>query len=98
MSVAYDSSVGDSRCVKEFGVDALIAFAGANMTGEAAFCGAIVVRMVVLQLVERPVMEPQCHFVFRAAGFILALGYGIVDDLRDAWAGGVVHCDYYLGS
>lgn len=98
MSVAFDSSVGDSRCVKEFGVDALIAFTGANMTGEAAFCGAIVVRMVVLQLAERPVVEPQCHVIFRAVGLFLALGYGVVDDLRDAWAGGVVYRDYCLGS
>ena len=47
--------------------------------------------MVVLQLVERPVVEPQSHVVFRAGGFLAALGYGIVDDLRDAWAGSVVY-------
>lgn len=47
--------------------------------------------MVVLQLVERPVVEPQSHVVFRAGGFLAALGYGIVDDLRDARAGGVVY-------
>lgn len=36
-------------------------------------------------------MEPQRHVVFRAVCFLPALGYDIVDDLRDAWAGGVVY-------
>ena len=36
-------------------------------------------------------MEPQRHVVFRAVCLLPALGYGIVDDLRDAWAGGVVY-------
>lgn len=47
--------------------------------------------MVVLQLVERPVVEPQRHVVFRAVCLLPALGYVVVDDLRDAWAGGVVY-------
>ena len=47
--------------------------------------------VVVLQLVERPVVEPQRHVVFRAVCLLPALGHGVVDDLRDAWAGGVVY-------
>lgn len=47
--------------------------------------------LVVLQLVERPVVEPQRHVVFRAVCLLPALGHGVVDDLRDAGAGGVVY-------
>lgn len=36
-------------------------------------------------------MEPQRHVVFRAVCLLPALGRGIVDDLRDARAGGVVY-------
>lgn len=36
-------------------------------------------------------MEPQRHVVFRAVCLLHALGYGVVDDLRDARAGGVVY-------
>ena len=61
------------------------------MAREAAFGRAPVEAVVVLQLVERPVVEPQRHVVFRAVRLLPALGYGVVDDLRDAWAGGVVY-------
>lgn len=61
------------------------------MAREAAFGRAPVEVVVVLQLVKRPVVEPQRHVVFRAVCLLPALGYGIVDDLRDAWAGGVVY-------
>lgn len=47
--------------------------------------------MVVLQLVERPVVEPQRHVVFRAVCLLPAQVHGVVDDLRDAWAGDVVY-------
>ena len=47
--------------------------------------------LVVLQLVERPVVEPQRHVIFRTVCLLPALGCGIVDDLRDARAGGVVY-------
>ena len=90
MAVAGDAAVGDARCVKELGVDALVALAGALVAREAAFGRAPVEAVVVLQLVERPVVEPQCHVVFRAVCLLPALGHGFVDDLRDAWAGGVV--------
>lgn len=43
-------------------------------------------------------MEPQRHVVFRAVCFLPALGYGVVDDLRDAWAGSVVYGDFCHGS
>ena len=91
MAVAGDAAVGDARRVKELGVDALVALAGALVAREAAFGRAPVEAVVVLQLVKRPVVEPQCHVVFRAAGFFFALGHGVVDDLRDARAGGVVY-------
>lgn len=61
------------------------------MAREAAFGRAPVEAVVVLQLVERPVVEPQRHVVFRAVCLLPALGHGVVDDLRDAWAGGVVY-------
>lgn len=61
------------------------------MAREAAFGRAVVEAMVVLQLVERPIVEPQRHVVFRAVSLLPALGHGVVDDLRDAWAGGVVY-------
>lgn len=91
MAVAGDAAVGDTRGVKELGVDALVALAGALVAREAAFGRAPVEVMFVLQLVERPVVEPQRHVVFRAVCLLSALGHGVVDDLRDAWAGGVVY-------
>lgn len=91
MAVAGDAAVGDARGVKELGVDALVALAGALVAREAAFGRAPVEAVVVLQLVERPVMEPQRHVVFRAVCLLPALGHGVVDDLRDARAGGVVY-------
>ena len=91
MAVAGDAAVGDARGVKELGVDALVALAGALVAREAAFGRAPVEAVVVLQLVKRPVVEPQRHVVFRSACLLSALGHGIVDDLRDAWAGRVVY-------
>ena len=91
MAVAGDAAVGDARGVKELGVDALVALAGALVAREAAFGRAPVEAVVVLQPVERPVVEPQRHVVFRAVCFLPAQVHGVVDDLRDAWAGGVVY-------
>ena len=91
MAVAGDAAVGDARCVKELGVDALVALAGALVAREAAFGRAPVEAVVVPRLVERPVVEPQRHVVFRAVCLLPALGHGVVDDLRDTWAGGVVY-------
>lgn len=91
MAVAGDAAVGDTRGVKELGVDALVALAGALVAREAAFGRAPVEAVVVLQLVERPVVEPQRHVVFRAVCLLPAQVHGVVDDLRDAWAGGVVY-------
>ena len=91
MAVAGDAAVGDARGVKELGVDALVALAGALVAREAAFGRAPVEAVVVLQLVERPVVEPQRHVVFRAVCLLPAQGHGVVDDLRDAGAGDVVH-------
>lgn len=91
MAVAGDAAVGDARCVKELGVDALVALAGALVAREAAFGRAPVEAVVVLQLVERPVVEPQRHVVFRAVCLLPALGHCVVDDLRDAGAGGIVY-------
>lgn len=98
MAVAGDASVGDARCVKKLGVEALVALAGALVAREAAFGRAPVEVVVVLQLVERPVVEPQRHVVFRAVCLLPALGHGVVDDLRDAWAGGVVYCHLRRGA
>lgn len=91
MAVAGDAAVGDARCVKELGVDALVALAGALVAREAAFGRAPVEAVVVLQLAECPVVEPQRHVVFRAVCLLPALGYGAVDELRDTRAGGVVY-------
>lgn len=91
MAVAGDAAVGDARGVKELGVDALVALAGALVAREAAFGRAPVEAVVVPQLVERPVVEPQRHIVFRAVCLLPAQVHGTVDDLRDAWAGGVVY-------
>lgn len=91
MAVAGDAAVGDARGVKELGVDALVALAGALVAREAAFGRAPVEAVVVPQLVERPVVEPQCHVVFRAVCLLPAQVHGVVDDLRDAGAGGVVY-------
>lgn len=70
MAVAGDAAVGDARDVKELGVDALVAFAGALVAREAAFGRAPVEVVVVLQLVERPVVEPQ------GAGVVGPVGIG----------------------
>lgn len=91
MAVAGDAAVDDTRCVKELGVDALVALAGALVARESAFGRAPVEAVVVLQLVERPVVEPQRHVVFRAVCLLPAQVHGVVDDLRDARAGGVVY-------
>lgn len=91
MAVACNAAVGDARGVKELGVDALVALAGALVAREAASGRAPVEAVVVLQLVERPVVEPQRHVVFRAVCLLSAQVHGVVDDLRDAWAGGVVY-------
>ena len=91
VAVAGDAAVGDARGVKKLRVDALIALAGAPVAREATFGRAPVEAVIVLQLVERPVVEPQRHVVFRAVCLLPALGHGVVDDLRDAWAGGVVY-------
>ena len=91
MAVAGDAAVGDTRGVKELGVDALVALAGTLVAREAAFGRAPVEAVVVLQLVERPVVEPQRHVVFRAVCLLPAQDHGVVDDLRDARAGGVVY-------
>lgn len=91
VAVACDAAVGDARGVKELGVDTLVALAGALVAREAALGRAPVEVVVVLQLVERPVVEPQRHVVFRAVCLLPAQGHGVVDDLRDAWAGGVVY-------
>lgn len=91
MAVAGDAAVGDARGVKELGVDALVALAGALVAREAAFGRAPVEAVVVLQLVERPVVEPQRHVVFRSVCLLPAQVHGVVDDLRDARAGGVVY-------
>ena len=98
VAVAGDAAVGDARCVKELGVYALVALAGALVAREAAFGRAPVEAVVVLQLVERPVVEPQRHVVFRAVCLLPALGHGVVDDLRDAWAGGVVYGHFRRGA
>ena len=45
MAVAGDAPVGDARCVKELGVDALVALAGALVAREAAFGRAPVDRV-----------------------------------------------------
>lgn len=89
MAVAGDAAVGDARGVKELGVDALVALAGALVACEAAFGRAPVEAVVVLQLVERPVVESQRHVVFRAVCLLPAQVHGAVDDLRDARTGGV---------
>lgn len=91
MAVAGDAAVGDARGVKELGVDALVALAVALVAREAAFGRAPVKAVVVLQLVERPVVEPQRHVVLRVVCLLPALGNSVVDDLRDARAGGVVY-------
>ena len=78
MAVASDAAVGDARCVKELGVDALVALAGALVAGEAAFGRAPVEAVVVLQMVKSPVVQPQRHVVFRAVCLLPALGHGVV--------------------
>lgn len=98
MAVAGDAAVSDARGVKELGVDALVALAGALVAREAAFGRAPVEVVVVLQLVERPVVEPQRHVVFRAVCLLPAQVHGVVDDLRDARAGGVVYGHFRRGA
>lgn len=98
MAVAGDAAVGDARGVKELGVDALVALAGALVAREAAFGRAPVEVVVVLQLVERPVVEPQRHVVFRVVCLLPAQVHGVVDDLRDARAGGVVYGHFRRGA
>lgn len=53
------------------------------MAREAAFGRAPVEVVIVFQLVERPVVEPQRHVVFRAVCLLPALGLGVCDYLID---------------
>lgn len=91
MAVSGDAAVGDASGVKELGVDALVALAGALVAREAAFGRAPVETVVVLQLVERPVVEPQSHVIIRAVCLLPAQVHCVVNDLRDAWACGIVY-------
>lgn len=70
VAVAGDAAVGDARGVKELGIDALVALAGALVACEAAFGRAPVKAVVVFQMVERPVVEPQ------GAGVVGPVGIG----------------------
>ena len=86
VAVALLAAVGYARGAEQLGVDALVAFTGALVAREPALGGAPVGRVVVPQLVERPVMQPQGHVVLRARGLGAALGHRVVDDLRDRGA------------
>ena len=88
--IAGDAAVGDAGGIQQLGVDALVAFARALMAGEAAFRAAPVEVVVVFQLVKRPVVQPQSHVVLGAGGFLPALGNGVVHDLCDRGACGIV--------
>ena len=98
VAVALYAPVGYARGVEELGVDALVALAGARVAGEAALGAAPVELAVVLQLVDRPVVEPQGHGVLGAVGLLLALGHGAVDDVRDRGACRVVDVDADVGA
>lgn len=93
VAVTHYASVGDSGCVGELLVDALLALAGALAACEAAFGRAPVGRMVVVQLVDGPVMQPKGHAILGVRGSGPLLCYSAVDDLRDRGARVVVNLD-----
>lgn len=70
VAVAGDAAVGHARGVKELGVDALVALAGALVAREAAFGRAPVKVVVVFQMVKSPVVQPQ------GAGVVGPVGIG----------------------
>lgn len=70
MAIAGDVAVGDARGVKELGVDALVALAGALVAREATFGRAPVKVVVVFQMVKSPVVQPQ------GAGVVGPVGIG----------------------
>lgn len=70
VAVAGDAAVGDARGVKELGVDALVALAGALVACEAAFGRAPVEVVVVFHMVKSPVVQPQ------GAGVVGPVGIG----------------------
>ena len=74
-------------------MDALLALAGALEACEAAFGRAPVGRMVVVQLVDGPVMQPKGHAILGVRGSGPLLCYSAVDDLRDRGARVVVNLD-----
>ena len=96
--VALDAAVGDAGGVEQFSVDALVGLACAPPAREAALGGAPVEAAVVLELVERPVVQPERHLVFRAARLGIALGHRTVDDLRDRRPGLVVDLEHGRGA
>ena len=96
--VALHAAVGDAGGVEELGVDALVALAGPLPAREAALGGAPVERMVVVELVERPVVQPEGNVVLRAARLGVALGHRAVDDLRDRGPGPVVDLGHGSGA
>ena len=75
VAVSLYAAVGDAGGIQQLGVDALVTFARALMSGEAAFRAAPVKVVVVFQLVERPVVQPQGARIVGAVG----LGVAFVD-------------------
>ena len=96
--VALHAAVGDAGGVEELGVDALVGLACALAAREAALGGAPVERVVVVELVERPVVQPERHVVLRAARLGVALGHRAVDDLRDRRPGLVIDLGHGRGA
>lgn len=93
VAVIHYASVGDFGCVEELLTDALLALAGALAACEATFGRAPVGRMVVVQLVDGPAMQPKGHVILGVRGPGSLLCYSAVDDLRDRGARVVVNLD-----
>ena len=72
VTISGDAAVGDAGGIQQLGVDALVAFARALMAGEAAFRATPVKVVVVFQLVERPVVQPQGARVVGPVGLSVA--------------------------
>ena len=72
VAVSFYAAVSDAGGIQQLGVNALVAFARALMAGEAAFRAAPVKAVVVLQLVEGPVVQPQSARIVGAIGLSVA--------------------------
>ena len=98
VAVSLNAPVRDAGGVQKFGIDALVALAGAQATCKAALGRAIVEGVVIFELVKDPVVQPERHVVLGARRLRPALGHGVVDNLGNRGPGRIVYLHDHRGA